>query len=57
MRFGRPSARVAIITPNWLRVDRAIIFLRSHSTTADMPAINIVEDAIRRRSGWKRGES
>lgn len=39
-------ARVAAITPNWLRVDRAMIFLRSHSTMAAIPAISIVIDAM-----------
>lgn len=52
---GRPIARVAIITPNWLRVERAIIFLRSHSVMAAIPAINIVIDAAYRRVGWNIG--
>lgn len=45
-RLGRPMAKVEIITPNWLRVDRAIIFFKSHSTIALAPAINIVIEAI-----------
>lgn len=43
----------AIITPNCLRVDRAIIFLRSHSIIATEPAINMVMDAIIRIRGLK----
>lgn len=38
-------ARLAIITPNWLRVDRAIIFFISHSDVALIPAISIVRVA------------
>ena len=49
--LGRFMARVATIKPSWLRVERAIIFLRSHSAMADMPAISIVEEAIKRRIG------
>lgn len=30
------------MTPSWLRVERAIIFFKSVSTRALMPAINIV---------------
>lgn len=50
-RFGSPRPKVDSITPSWLRVDRAIIFLRSHSTRADRPAINMVSEATRRREG------
>lgn len=32
-----------IINPNWLRVDKAIIFFMSHSEMALSPAINIVD--------------
>lgn len=39
------------ITPSWLRVDKAIIFLRSDSTMADSPAISIVSAATRSRQG------
>jgi hypothetical protein len=35
-----------IITPSWLRVDRATIFLKSHSVVALKPAIRVVEVAI-----------
>lgn len=37
---------VAIIIPNWLRVDKAIIFLTSHSIMALSPAIVVVVVAI-----------
>jgi hypothetical protein len=37
---------VAIITPNWLKVDKAIIFLMSHSVMALSPAIVVVVVAI-----------
>lgn len=55
MRRGRFIARVEIITPNWLRVERAIIFLRSHSTMAAIPAISMVIEDIYRRDGWNMG--
>lgn len=54
-RAGRPSPRVDSITPSWLSVDRAIIFLRSYSIRADSPAINMVRDAISRRDGRNSG--
>lgn len=54
-KFGRFRAMVEIITPSWLRVDSAIIFFRSHSTIAAIPAINIVQDAIISRKGENRG--
>lgn len=47
--MGRERAIALIITPNCLRVDRAMIFFISHSNMADIPAINIVEVAIRSR--------
>lgn len=34
-----------IITPNCLNVDRATIFLKSHSVFALMPAIKVVDVA------------
>ena len=34
---------VIIITPNWLRVDKAITFFMSNSRIAPSPAINIVK--------------
>lgn len=37
-----PSAIANIIIPNWLSVDKAIIFLRSYSKFATSPDINIV---------------
>lgn len=36
------------MTPNWLRVDRAIIFFRSHSNIALIPAISMVRVLIRK---------
>lgn len=48
-------ARLAIITPSWLKVERAMIFLRSHSTKATDPAINIVRVAERRSIGGRYG--
>lgn len=54
-RFGKFRAMVEIITPSCLRVDSAIIFLRSHSTIAAMPAINMVQDAIINRKGENKG--
>lgn len=39
-------ASLAIITPNWLKVDRAIIFFMSHSDVALMPAMSIVKEAV-----------
>lgn len=47
---------VEIITPSWLRVDRAIIFFRSHSARADIPAISMVTEAIKRSVGQNRGK-
>lgn len=52
-RDGRARPRLAIITPSWLRVDRAIIFFMSDSNIADSPAINIVRDAVRSKRVWK----
>ncbi len=50
--MGRPRAILLIITPSWLNVERAIIFLRSHSAIAFIPAINMVNVAIHRREVW-----
>jgi len=36
---------LVIIIPNWLSVDKAIIFFMSHSDVALRPAINIVVTA------------
>lgn len=44
-KVGRPTPKVNIITPNCLRVDRAIIFFISHSAIALAPAINMVKVA------------
>ena len=50
-RVGSPRPMVDSITPSWLRVDRAIIFLRSNSASADMPAMSIVKEAVRSMNG------
>ena len=62
--LGRPTDKANIITPNWLKVDKAIIFFISHSVSAAIPAINIVKDAVKNkiveniwkeaRKEWKR---
>lgn len=44
--FGRFRPRLAIITPSWLRVERAMIFFMSDSSMAASPAMNIVKEAI-----------
>ena len=49
-------ARLVIITPSWLRVERAIIFFISHSVIALIPAIRVVRTAIIRREELKRSE-
>lgn len=49
--FGKPKPILAIITPNWLKVESAIIFFKSHSVIADIPAINIVKEATINRDG------
>ena len=38
----RPNPKILIIKPNWLRVDRAITFLKSISKNPDSLLINIV---------------
>lgn len=48
-RLGRFIPILLIITPNCLRVERAITFLRSHSARAFIPAMNIVIVAAHRR--------
>ena len=40
---GISIAKLNIITPNWLRVDKATIFLKSHSVLALRPAISVVD--------------
>lgn len=52
-RWGRPRAIAIIITPSWLKVDKAMIFLRSHSTIAASPAINMVKVADNIKKRWK----
>jgi len=45
-KLGRFSPNLIIINPNWLSVDRAIIFFISHSVKALNPAISMVHVAI-----------
>lgn len=52
--IGSPKAILLIITPNCLKVESAIIFLRSDSAIAFIPAINIVRVAIIRRDEWNK---
>ena len=54
-RLGRANPRLAIIIPNCLKVDSAMIFFMSFSAMADRPAINIVVDATRMIVGLNRG--
>lgn len=42
VNFGKFIEIVIIINPNWLKVDKAIIFFKSYSKFAVNPAINIV---------------
>ena len=49
-RSDRLRAKLNIITPNCLKVDRAIIFFISISVIAIMPAISIVVVAVSKRS-------
>lgn len=44
-KLGKYSPILAIMIPNWLRVDKAIIFFISDSYIAAIPAINIVNVA------------
>lgn len=52
-RLGSPMPSLAIITPSWLKVDRAMIFFISHSVIAAIPAINIVREERIKREGLK----
>lgn len=54
-RVGMLRAIVATISPSCLRVERAMIFFRSHSTMADSPAINIVAEAVKSNIGLRSG--
>lgn len=42
---GSPIPMLPIIIPNWLSVDKAIIFFKSGSTIAEAPAITVVIQA------------
>ena len=44
--LGKPMDKIIIIKPNWLSVDKAIIFFKSNSKFAPNPAINIVKPEI-----------
>ena len=44
-KWGKLKPNLVIIIPNWLRVDKAMIFFASHSVVALKPAINIVVTA------------
>lgn len=55
VKSGRPKARLIIITPNCLRVDKAIIFLISDSAIAAIPAIINVQVAENKSAGQKKG--
>jgi len=46
VKSGKPKAKVDIINPNWLNVERAIIFFKSNSKTPLIPDIIIVKRAI-----------
>lgn len=48
-RFTSPNPSLVIMTPSWLRVDKAIIFFMSCSVVALKPAISIVDTAVNRR--------
>lgn len=52
---GMCRASLAIITPNCLSVDRAMIFFKSHSTRATDPAMNMVSVAVSRRPECRWG--
>lgn len=54
--MGAFIARLTIITPNCLKVERAIIFFMSHSVMADRPAISVVKTAKINKAGANRLE-
>jgi hypothetical protein len=54
---GMPIAIEAIIKPSWLKVESAIIFLKSVSKVAAIPAVVMVKAAARRRINLKGLES
>ena len=53
--FGKCRPIVAIITPSWLSVDKAMIFFKSVSLRAAVLAKNIVREPVRRSRVLKRG--
>lgn len=44
VKRGRLKARLIIITPSWLKVDKAIIFFMSFSISAAILAMKMVKD-------------
>ena len=44
-RLGKFNLKLVIITLSWDKVERAIIFFMSASASAEVPAINIVNEA------------
>lgn len=55
-RSGMPSPRLKIITPSWLSVEKATIFLKSNSTLAEIPARSIVIAPVVSKTGWVMGD-
>lgn len=49
------NPREVIITPNWERVESAIIFFISHSAKATVPAINMVIVPIISKASFQFG--
>lgn len=49
-KAGNLKEMLNIMTPNWLRVDKAMIFFMSISVIAIAPAISIVVVAVRSRA-------
>lgn len=47
-----PRPRLKIITPSWLRVEKATIFLRSNSTDAEIPARSMVIVPVISSAEW-----
>lgn len=48
--LANPIDKIIIINPNCLNVDKAIIFFKSNSKFAAIPAINIVNPATNKRT-------
>lgn len=56
VKVGKFILNLNIITPNWLSVDKAMIFFISVSLKAIIPLINIVRADLKSRVELKRGE-